>query len=63
MISKELALAAMQKEMARLRAYFPYRIVWGALNPQTNEYVTGATAARHQPNNLARKGQEVYLYQ
>lgn len=53
-------LNKMQNEMNRLKQYFPYRIVWGAVNPETLEYVTGATPTKRQANDYARKGHHVY---
>lgn len=54
------ALASMEVEMKRLKGYFPYRIVYGALDPETNEYETGAVTTMREPNKLLRKGYEVY---
>jgi len=50
----------MQADMQRLIAYFPFRIVWGALNPRTNEFVTGATPTKRQVNDYVRRGWEGY---
>lgn len=54
------ALNKMQAEMNRTKDYFPFRIVWGAINPETLEYVTGANPTKRQANDMARKGYHVY---
>lgn len=56
------ALAAMKAECARLKAYSPYRIVWGAVQPDTLEVITGANPTKRQANDMARKGWHVYTY-
>jgi len=55
------ALAKMEAELKRLKAYFPFRIVWGALNPETLEFVTGANATKRQLNDYVRKGWNGYV--
>lgn len=47
-------------EMRRLKSYFPYRIVYGAINPTSNEFVSGAVVTMRQPNDYARKGWIVF---
>ena len=54
------ALVKMEAELKRLKAYFPFRIVWGAINPDTLEYVTGASATKRQLNGYLRKGWNGY---
>lgn len=54
------AISKMQQEMNRLKAYFPYRIVWGALNAETLEFVTGANVTKRQVNDYIRKGWNGY---
>ena len=54
------AISKMQAEMNRLKAYFPYRIVWGALNAETLEFVTGANVTKRQVNDYVRKGWNGY---
>lgn len=53
-------LEKMQAEMKRLKGYFPFRIVWGAVNPQTLEYETGASPTKRQVNAYVRKGWNGY---
>lgn len=48
--------AKMDRELARLKMYFPYRICWGAINPETAEYVTGCNVTKAQVNKYLRKG-------
>lgn len=46
-------------EMARLKQYFPFRIVWGAIDPRTGEFRCSANPKRRQANDLIRKGWHV----
>lgn len=46
-------------ELARLKAWYPYRIVYGALHPETGEWRCGAVTTMHAPNKLARAGWSV----
>lgn len=54
------AISKMQSDMNRLKAYFPYRIVWGAINAETLEFVTGANATKRKVNDYIRKGWSGY---
>lgn len=53
-------LKQMEVDMKRLKQYFPYRIVYGAFHPETNETQTGAVLTMREPNKLMRAGWEVY---
>ena len=53
-------ISKMQSDMNRLKAYFPYRIVWGAINSETLEFVTGANVTKRQVNDYIRKGWNCY---
>lgn len=55
------AEAKINVEMTRLKAYYPFRIVWGAINPLTLETATGANATRKQVNAYMRKGWSGYI--
>jgi hypothetical protein len=44
-----------ENELKRLKSYFPFRIVWGAVNAHTGEFVSGANCTRRQAMNYARK--------
>lgn len=46
-------------ELMRLKAYFPYRIVYGALHPATGEWRCNAVVTMREPNKLARAGWSV----
>lgn len=48
-------------ELSRLKSHFPFRIVYGAINPATNEWQCGAVTTKRAPNDLARKGWQVWL--
>ena len=52
---------AQQSELARLKAYMPFRIVWGAVNPDTKEFVCAASFTKRQANDYARKGWQVFI--
>lgn len=42
-------------ELARLKQYFPYRIVWGGIDADTGEFYTGADCDRRKLNAFLRK--------
>jgi hypothetical protein len=54
-------LVQAEQEMKRLKMYFPYRVVWAAINESTKEVLTGASPTKRQPNSYARKGYQVYV--
>lgn len=43
-----------EAELTRLKAYFPFRIVWGAIS-ENGEFVSGASHTRRQLNSYVRK--------
>ena len=47
-------------ELSRLKAYFPYRVVWGAIHPETHEWVASANTSKRQMNSYVRKGWTVF---
>lgn len=49
-----------QQEMHNLRLSFPFRIVYGAYNPTTQEWFASAVLNMRIPNKLAREGWEVF---
>jgi len=48
-------------QIQRAKAYFPYRIAYGALNPATGEFVASAVETKRIPNKLAREGWNVWV--
>lgn len=50
-------------EMQRMKAAFPFRIAYGALDPATGEFVASAVPTKRIPNKLAREGWTVWLLQ
>lgn len=44
-----------EEAIKRLKAYFPYRICWGAVN-NNGEFVTGADHTKQKLNSYLRKG-------
>lgn len=51
---------AQTQQLRNLKASFPFRIIYGALNPVTKEYVASAVTSMRIPNKLAREGWEVF---
>lgn len=51
--------AEQQAELARLKAWFPFRIVYGAISPD-GVWESAAVTTMRQPNALARKGWQVW---
>jgi hypothetical protein len=56
---EEQMSAEQERQLLRLKAYFPYRIVFGWI--ENGEFYTGAVATMHKPNKLAREGKEVWI--
>lgn len=48
------------QEMNRLKLSFPFRVVYGAFNPVTQEWFASAVASTRIPNKLAREGWQVF---
>lgn len=46
---------AQETELRRVKQYFPYRIVWGAIGPN-GEFESGANTTRRELNKYLRKG-------
>ena len=44
-----------ETELRHMKQYFPYRIVWGAVNTN-GEFVSGANTTRRQLNQYLRQG-------
>jgi len=61
MSEKDEVLKTMETELKRLKSYFPYRIIWGAIHPDTLEFITSASSTKRQANDYIRKGYEVYI--
>ncbi len=47
-------------ELSRLKAYFPYRVVWGAIHPDTKEWVASANTTKRQMNSYVKQGWVVF---
>jgi hypothetical protein len=50
-------------EMARMKAYFPYRIVFGVIDKDTGEFFVYAKPTRHTMNKMVREGHQVFTLQ
>ena len=48
--------AEQEQELKRLKEMLPFRIVWGAINPQNQEFCTGADFDRRRLMAKLRKG-------
>lgn len=53
-------LAKLQVALNRVKLYYPYRIVWGYVDPDTFEIVTSANVTKRQANDMMRKGYHIY---
>lgn len=49
---------ATEKELVRLKQYFPARIIWCA--HRNGEWMTGANLDNREPNRMARQGWQVF---
>lgn len=49
---------SVERDLMRLRQYFPYRNVWCAT--KDGQWEVGATLTKRVPNDLARKGWQVF---
>lgn len=52
-IKASIFTEAQRSELLRLKSYFPFRIVWGAVSVN-GEFVCGASKDRRQVNKYAR---------
>jgi len=50
-----------EAELRHLKAHFPYRICWGELNPQTNEFACYASFDRRKLNKSLRSGNKIVI--
>lgn len=50
-------------ECARLKAYFPYRIVYGVIDKDSGEFHASAQPTMRRANKLAREGHHVFIYE
>jgi hypothetical protein len=51
---------AQLRELRNLKNSFPFRIIYGAFNPQTQEWIASAVPTMRIPNKLAREGWQVF---
>lgn len=50
------------QEIQRTKRNFPYRIVFGVVDKNTNEFHVYAKTTKHIMNRLVREGHEVYTF-
>lgn len=50
---------AQTRELTSLASWFPFRIIYGAINRETGEWQCGAVTNMRVPNKLARTGWHV----
>lgn len=51
---------AQLKELQGLKNSFPFRIIYGAFNPATEEWIASAVTTMRIPNKLSREGWQVF---
>ena len=51
------------EELRRLKAYFPYRIVWACINAVTGEFSAQASYDKRAMNKELRAGNQVFQLQ
>jgi len=49
-------------QMQRLKAYFPYRIVWGMFDKITGEFSCSANSDKRRMNQAIRAGHTVFSF-
>jgi len=54
---------AQLQELRNLKNSFPFRIIYGAFNPATNEWIASAVPTMRIPNRLTREGWQVFTVQ
>jgi hypothetical protein len=50
------------KELANLKGYMPFRIVFGCIDKATGEFSAYAKTTMHTANKLARQGHHVAIF-
>ena len=50
-----------RQDIRRMQAGFPYRIIYAAINPTTEEFFTSAVDTMKIPNRLKREGWNVWI--
>lgn len=48
-------------QLHHMKACFPFRMAYGALNMETGEFVASAVPTKRIPNKLAREGWKVWV--
>lgn len=51
---------AQSGELCRLRSYFPFRIVWGEIDPVSGKFASHADHTRRRWNAAIRAGKQVF---
>ncbi len=52
----DIFTAEQTEQLRKLKSYFPFRIVWGGINPQNQEFEAHADHTRAKLSNKVRKG-------
>lgn len=60
-MERDMPTEAQRAEIFRMKSYFPFRLAYGALNPATGEFVSGAVPTKRIPNKLMREGWCVWI--
>ena len=53
---------AQYEELARMKAYYPFRIVFGVIDKDTQEFEVWCKTTMHVPNKKVREGHTVVIY-
>lgn len=52
---------AQKNQVLKMKASFPFRIAYGALNEKTGEFIASAVTSKRIPNKLVREGWKVWM--
>jgi hypothetical protein len=48
-------------QMGFLKQHYPYRIIYGVIDKNTNEFTSSAVSSMRIPNKLTREGHTVFI--
>ncbi len=62
-MNMELTLTVSQlAELQRLKSHYPYRIIYGMIDRETQRFEAYAVTSMRIPNKLAREGHAVVIF-
>ena len=53
--------AQQESEMARLKTYYPYRIIYAMIHKDTKKFSCYAVTSMRIPNKFTRDGHEIFI--